>query len=107
MKAQVVNSTSISVEWKPPEQKEQHGVIVGYQIYIQETDNGEKLLGEPLFYLVQNGSALTYLVTDLQPDSKYQVQVAAMTRKGDGTRTSPIVVRTPGGVPSRPTLQIR
>ena len=33
-----VNSTAIRVEWKPPVEKEQFGVIRGYQIHVQEID---------------------------------------------------------------------
>lgn len=47
---------------------------------------------------------LDFNVTGLQPDSKYAVQVAAVTRKGDGDRSLPINVKTPGGVPVRPAM---
>ena len=33
-----VNSTAIRVEWKPPSEKEQFGIIRGYQIHVQELD---------------------------------------------------------------------
>lgn len=33
-----VNSTAIRVEWKPPAEKEQYGIIRGYQIHVQEVD---------------------------------------------------------------------
>lgn len=33
-----VNSTSVRVEWKPPAEKEQFGIIRGYQIHVQELD---------------------------------------------------------------------
>ena len=33
-----VNSTAIRVEWKPPLEKEQYGIIGGYQIHVQELD---------------------------------------------------------------------
>lgn len=46
-------------------------------------------------------------VTGLQPDTKYSVQVAALTRKGDGDRSSPVFVKTPGGVPNRPTVTLK
>lgn len=56
---------------------------------------------EPLQF---NVDSLEYNVTGLQPDTRYSVQVAAVTRKGDGDRSLPIVVKTPGGVPVRPPL---
>lgn len=46
-------------------------------------------------------------VSGLQPDTTYAVQVAALTRKGDGDRSNPVNVRTPGGVPNRPDLTLK
>lgn len=46
-------------------------------------------------------------ITDLQPDTKYSVQVAALTRRGDGDRSKPVHVRTPGGVPNRPQVNVK
>lgn len=50
---------------------------------------------------------LEYNVTGLQPDTRYSIQVAAVTRKGDGDRSLPILVKTPGGVPVRPTMNLK
>ena len=49
----------------------------------------------------------SYNVTGLAPDTKYTIQVAALTRRGDGTRSQPAKVKTPGGVPSRPNITPR
>ena len=38
-----VNSTAVRVEWKPPVEKEQFGVIRGYQIHVQEIDSKVRL----------------------------------------------------------------
>lgn len=46
-------------------------------------------------------------VSGLQPDTKYNVQVAALTRKGDGDRSTPVVARTPGGVPNKPVVNVK
>lgn len=51
--------------------------------------------------------ALEYNVTSLQPDTKYSIQVAALTRKGDGDRSPAVIVKTPGGVPVRPTVSLK
>ncbi|XP_026465523.1 tyrosine-protein phosphatase Lar-like [Ctenocephalides felis] len=56
---------------------------------------------------VLDGAALELNVTGLQPDSRYSVQVAALTRKGDGDRSPPVMVRTPGGVPHRPHVTLK
>ena len=39
--------------------------------------------------------------------TEYTVQVAALTRKGDGLRSKKVSVKTPGGVPSRPDLKLK
>ena len=43
-------------------------------------------------------------VSNLQPDTRYLVQVAAVTSKGDGKRSDKVRVDTPGGVPSMPRI---
>jgi len=56
---------------------------------------------------VSDGQALELNVSGLQPDTKYNVQVAALTRKGDGKRSHPVTVKTPGGVPNRPQVNLK
>lgn len=108
MSTNAVNSTTIQVLWESPNQNEKHGVIRGYQIHVQELgDDEDSLLNPPLRFDVLDGNARRYNVTDLQPDTKYAVQVAALTRKGDGLRSKKVVVKTPGGVPSRPDLTLK
>lgn len=51
--------------------------------------------------------ALESNVTGLQPDTLYAVQVAAITRKGDGDRSHPVKIKTPGGVPVRPVVTLK
>jgi len=105
---EALNSTTISIRWDPPNQNEKHGVIRGYQIHVQEIgEDGDSLLNQPIRFDVLDGSARSYNVTDLQPDTKYAVQVAALTRKGDGLRSKKVNVKTPGGVPSRPDLTLK
>ncbi|XP_022247809.1 tyrosine-protein phosphatase Lar-like isoform X3 [Limulus polyphemus] len=107
VKVEPVNSTSLQVQWKPPANKDRNGLIRGYQIHIQEKDKNNDLVGEPIRYDVANEEAEAYNVTGLQPDTTYAVQVAAVTRKGDGTRSHPRTAKTRGGVPTKPELNIR
>jgi len=51
--------------------------------------------------------ALESNVTGLQPDTLYAIQVAAITRKGDGDRSYPAKIKTPGGVPVRPVVNLK
>ncbi|XP_069195928.1 tyrosine-protein phosphatase Lar isoform X6 [Procambarus clarkii] len=106
VKVDVINSTSIEVTWTPPNERERHGIIRGYQIHIQEIEGrGEGHVVASLNpYTVHNGEATSFIVTNLQPDTEYQVQVSAITRKGDGVRSAPERVQMPGGVPDKPAL---
>ncbi|XP_068983279.1 tyrosine-protein phosphatase Lar isoform X5 [Bombus flavifrons] len=103
-----INSTTIHVKWRPPTSKEQNGVIRGYHIHVQEMrEEGKDLLNEPIRRDVQEDGVLEVNITGLQPDTTYSVQVAALTRKGDGDRSPPETVRTPGGVPNRPHVNVK
>ena len=61
----------------------------------------------PLRFNTGSGDVTRYNVTGLQPDTRYVVLVAALTRKGDGTRSKPVRIKTPGGVPSRPNIDLK
>lgn len=37
VKTSPVNSTTINVVWKPPQEKDRNGIIRGYHIHVQET----------------------------------------------------------------------
>jgi receptor-type tyrosine-protein phosphatase F len=52
-------------------------------------------------------ASMEYNVTGLQPDTRYSIQVAALTRKGDGDRSKAVELKTPGGVPIRPTVSLK
>ncbi|KAK9700492.1 EPTP domain [Popillia japonica] len=102
-----INSTTIKVSWKPPLAKDRNGIIHGYHVHVQETkDESKSLLNEPMRFDVID-SVLELNISGLQPDTKYSVQVAALTRKGDGDRSAPVSVKTPGGVPNRPGLTLK
>ncbi|XP_044270213.1 tyrosine-protein phosphatase Lar isoform X1 [Tribolium madens] len=108
VKVTPINSTTIKVEWKPPHPKERNGIILGYHVHVQETkEEGKNFLNDPMKFDVFGDAVLEHNVSGLQPDTTYAVQVAALTRKGDGDRSPPVNVRTPGGVPNRPALTIK
>ena len=61
----------------------------------------------PLTFNTGSGEVTAYNVTGLSPATRYTIQVAALTRRGDGTRSQPVKIKTPGGVPSRPNITPR
>ncbi|XP_041986316.1 tyrosine-protein phosphatase Lar isoform X3 [Aricia agestis] len=108
VKVTSINSTSIHVTWKPPQEKEKNGIIRGYHVHVQEVrEEGKGLLNDPMRFNVMDDVTLELNISGLQPDTRYNVQVAALTRRGDGDRSAPVSVKTPGGVPNRPTVNLK
>ncbi|XP_015173424.1 PREDICTED: tyrosine-protein phosphatase Lar isoform X11 [Polistes dominula] len=109
VKVTPINSTAIHVKWDPPKAKDQNGVIRGYHIHVQEVreEGRDDVFNEPIRRDVQEDNVREINITGLQPDTKYSVQIAALTRKGDGDRSAPVHVKTPGGVPNRPQVSIK
>ncbi|XP_032454535.1 tyrosine-protein phosphatase Lar isoform X4 [Nasonia vitripennis] len=108
VKATPINATAIYVEWEPPKSKERNGIIRGYHVHVQEVSEETKnQLNDPIRSISLEEDVLHVNISGLQPDTRYDVQVAALTRKGDGARSIPVSVKTPGGVPSRPSLIIK
>ncbi|GAB6031685.1 hypothetical protein CHUAL_009436, partial [Chamberlinius hualienensis] len=92
-----INSTAIHVEWQPPMDDDRNGIIRGYQIHVQEVNEAGDLVSEPMRFDISDGKAQEFIVTGLQPDTMYSIQVSAFTRKGDGTRSRAKTIRTLGG----------
>ncbi|XP_043504845.1 tyrosine-protein phosphatase Lar isoform X11 [Polistes fuscatus] len=109
VKVTSINSTAIHVKWDPPKAKDQNGVIRGYHIHVQEVreEGRDDVFNEPIRRDVQEDNVREINITGLQPDTRYSVQIAALTRKGDGDRSAPVHVKTPGGVPNRPQVNIK
>ncbi|XP_013772759.2 tyrosine-protein phosphatase Lar-like, partial [Limulus polyphemus] len=97
VKMEPVSSTSLQVQWNPPANKDKNWPIKGYQIHIQEKDQNNGLVGAPIRFHVSNEDVEAYNITGLKPDTTYAVQVAAVTRKGVGTRSHPRTAKTRGG----------
>ncbi|XP_067679322.1 tyrosine-protein phosphatase Lar-like isoform X10 [Haliotis asinina] len=102
VRVEAINSTAIYVEWREP--IERHGVIRGYQVYFYEVDsNDETIPGKQArFHDTFDGTKHEAVITGLEPDTRYNIRVAAYTRKGDGIRSKARVITTKGAVPSPP-----
>ena len=70
--AKPFNSSMVVVNWKPPTDDKQNGVIRAYQIYVQPRNTD---YSQPLRFNTGNPDMTSYNVTGLQPDTKYKIQV--------------------------------
>ncbi|XP_029704682.1 roundabout homolog 3 isoform X6 [Takifugu rubripes] len=83
------NSSSISISWEPPPSHMQNGVIQEYRIWCawSGADNQTRnYLNKTV-----DGNTLSTVLQGLMP-VLYQVEVAAVTRAGVGTRSQPVSI---------------
>ncbi|XP_075065536.1 receptor-type tyrosine-protein phosphatase delta isoform X4 [Mixophyes fleayi] len=114
VEVEALSSTSVKVFWRSPVSNKQHGQIRGYQVHYVKMENGEPK-GPPMLKDVMLSDAQweyddtaehEMIITGLQPETAYAITVTAYTTKGDGARSKPKVVSTPGAVPGKPRLVI-
>lgn len=93
---EAINSTGIFVEWEKP--KETNGKIRGYQVYyIEVNSNDEPIPGRSeRYHDTFSGDLHEAVITELLADTRYLIQVAAYTRKGDGLRSKSRIITTKG-----------
>lgn len=84
--ANATSPTSILLEWVPPEEEDQNGVIRMYTIHCLEEETSRSV---PTF-MTHNLSAL---VTSLHPFYMYSCEIRAFTVES-GVPSDPIYVRT-------------
>ena len=61
----------------------------------------------PLTFNTGNVEETSYNITTLEPDTRYLITMAALTSRGDGTRSEGVKIKTPGGVPTRPNIDLK
>ncbi|XP_071170880.1 receptor-type tyrosine-protein phosphatase S-like isoform X19 [Mytilus edulis] len=102
VKVDVVNSTCLFVEWKPPVSRRRNGIIRGYYVYFIPLDDNDNPKGQEKYYDTKDGSIVEAVITELDPNTFYRITVAGYTRKGDGERSEERKIKTSGPVPSEP-----
>ena len=97
LQAEAINSSTIFVEWRPPQTRNQNGIIRGYQVYYVELDgNNNRREGSERMFDTGDGNYREAVVTGLAPATNYSIKVAAYTRRGDGSRSRGVTVTTKG-----------
>ena len=83
-----INTTAIEAQWRHPPIDNRGGIIRGYKIFMQTTDDGS----ETLINLENNRTV--YLIRGLQPATRYRFTLLAYTSAGDGPRTIQLAIST-------------
>uniref|UniRef100_A0A8P4KTS1 Roundabout, axon guidance receptor, homolog 3 (Drosophila) n=1 Tax=Dicentrarchus labrax TaxID=13489 RepID=A0A8P4KTS1_DICLA len=83
------NSSSISVSWEPPPSEMQNGIIQEYRVWCVGSGGGDN---QTPYYINKtvDGNTLSTVLKGLMPGVLYQVEVAAVTSAGIGTRSQPV-----------------
>lgn len=58
VRLEAVNSTAVHVQWRPPLEREQNGVIRGYQVLYLRIDDREQSVGRTRVYDVMDGQCI-------------------------------------------------
>uniref|UniRef100_A0A3Q3W7Q5 Uncharacterized protein n=1 Tax=Mola mola TaxID=94237 RepID=A0A3Q3W7Q5_MOLML len=84
------NSSSISVLWEPPASHLQNSIIQEYRVWCV----GSSIDNQTRYYINKtvDGNTLSAVLRGLMPGVLYQVEVAAVTSAGVGTRSQPVSV---------------
>ena len=89
VKEGVVNSTSVQIQWYPPEEEEQNGKITFYTVVVTGIENTHLVQRD----LISNSTLIDLLY--LRPFSEYNVSIAAHTAVGMGPFTATLTIFTP------------
>lgn len=91
MMATLLNTTAISLKWKPPSEDSINGVLLYYQIIIRGFDaaNVSKILAN----MSVEATSPSLMLANLTTGVTYSVSVAAATRIGIGVYSKPAVLR--------------
>ncbi|XP_072302994.1 roundabout homolog 3 isoform X1 [Eucyclogobius newberryi] len=94
------NTSSISVSWEPPPSDRQNGIIQEYRVWC--VGSGSDNHTRHHINRTVDGNILSVLLKGLVPGVLYQVEVAAVTSAGVGTRSQPVSVlfKLPSELPS-------
>ena len=83
-----VTSSSFTLTWNAPPFEEQNGDIVGYMVQVTLHNS------RPDERSHVTVTALSFTVTSLTQNTRYNASVAAMTRVGTGPYSAPISIDT-------------
>ncbi|KAG8038992.1 hypothetical protein G9C98_003299 [Cotesia typhae] len=93
-----LSAQSLQVSWEAPPDTSLNGVLRGFKVNWESMD----ALTETTKYDTKITSALTIVLNNLEKYTNYSIQIAAMTRPGDGIPSAPIYCKTKEDLPEVP-----
>lgn len=115
LEGEALSSTEVRLRWKPPQQQQQNGELLGYKIFYLVTsspqplpaslpsssnNNQSPLLQEEIE--VVPATSTSHSLVFLDKYTEYRIQILAFNPAGDGPRSLPITVKTRQGLPGPP-----
>lgn len=93
VKAESVSSTEVRLSWRPPQQVDQNGDLLGYKVFYLTTDSPNQSEGRPEEELeIIPATSTDHSLVFLDKWTQYRIQMLAFNPAGDGPRSSPITV---------------
>ena len=86
------SSTSTTLRWDPPTERDRNGEITGYVVKYKLTTSTSYINEQIL-----QGSENSYTITDLMQSNEYNISVSAMTVNGTGPNATIIITTVPIG----------
>ncbi|XP_063241575.1 cell adhesion molecule Dscam2-like [Bacillus rossius redtenbacheri] len=100
VRCQTLSSQSLRLQWEPPDPDHRNGVIEGYKVtYRRASPRAGQQAAE-----TKKTSSLETTLHGLARFTNYSARVAAFTRAGEGSRSSPLLCRTDQDVPGPPDM---
>lgn len=98
VRVKAINSTAVSVWWKPPNPQKINGINQGYKLqawhnggFSEENEHRSVTVAPNLFDPQAEQNAV---FPGLRKYALYNITVLCFTNPGDGERSSPVAVRT-------------
>ncbi|KAL3059586.1 hypothetical protein OYC64_014238 [Pagothenia borchgrevinki] len=98
---ELINSTTLRVNWAALEKKTVRGHLLGYKVYVTRTGSRGHHRG-PESPVVVEAAEEKKLISDLRPYSHYDLAVAVFNSKGEGPPSETLSFNTSEGVPGPP-----
>ncbi|XP_015126574.1 Down syndrome cell adhesion molecule-like protein Dscam2 isoform X1 [Diachasma alloeum] len=93
-----LSSQSLQVSWESPPDTSLNGILRGFKVSWESMDS----LTETGKFDIKITTALTAVISNLEKYTNYSIQVAAMTKPGDGVQSSPTYCTTKEDLPEVP-----